>query len=55
MPGKTGSPWEYSRQFSDADRAFAALVRAVEDTSEVTMKTIDAKGYYMLAQFPSKV
>lgn len=55
VPGKLGSPWEYSRQTSDADRAFASLARAVEDTSEVTMKTIDAKGYYILAEFPSKV
>eukprot|EP00752_Nemacystus_decipiens_P006957 g6243.t1 len=55
VPGKLGSPWEYSRQTSDADRAFASLVRAVEDTSEVTVKTIDAKGYYILAEFPSKV
>lgn len=55
VPGKLGSPWEYSRQTDDADRAFASLVQAVEGTSEVTMKTIDAKGYYLLAQFPSKV
>lgn len=55
VPGKLGSPWEYSRQTGDADRAFASLVRAVEGTSEATVKTVDAKGYYMLAQFPSKV
>lgn len=55
VPGKLGSPWEYSRQTSDADRAFASLVRAVEETREVTVKTIDAKGHYMLAEFPSKV
>eukprot|EP00903_Cladosiphon_okamuranus_P006941 g6755.t1 len=55
VPGKLGSPWEYSRQTSDADRAFASLVEAVKDTAEVTLKTIDAKGYYILAEFPSKV
>ncbi|CAM9816625.1 unnamed protein product [Pylaiella littoralis] len=55
VPGKLGSPWEYSLQTDDADRAFASLVRAVEGTPEVTMKTIDAKGHYLFAQFPSKV
>lgn len=55
IPGKLGSPWEYSRQTEDADRAFNSLVRAVEGTSEATMKTIDLKRHYVLAQFPSKV
>ncbi|CAM9542089.1 unnamed protein product [Scytosiphon promiscuus] len=55
VPGKLGSPWEYSRQTEDADRAFGSLVRAVEGTSEATMKTIDVNRRYILAQFPSKV
>ena len=55
VPGKLGSPWEYARQTGDADRAFASLVRAVESASDATMKTVDTKGHYLLAQFPSKV
>lgn len=55
MPGKLGSPWEYGRQTDDADRAFASLVRTVEGVSGVTMKTVDSKGHYLLAEFPSKV
>ena len=54
IPGKLGSPWEYAFQTDDADRAFASLVRAVEATSGVTMKTVDTKDLYLLAQFPSK-
>lgn len=55
IPAKLGSPWEYAPQTHDADRAFASLVRTVEDTAGATMKTIDTKTHYLLAQFPSKV
>lgn len=54
IPGKLGSPWEYALQTDDADRAFASLVQAVEASSDATMKMIDTKGLYLLAQFPSK-
>lgn len=54
IPGKLGSPWEYALQTDDADRAFASLVQAVEASSDATMKMIDTKGLYLLAEFPSK-
>lgn len=54
-PGKLGSPWEYSSQTKDADRAFASLVQTVQHTSDATVKTVDTKFRYLLAQFPSKV
>lgn len=55
VPSKLGSPWEYAQQTDDGDRAFASLVRVVEAKSDATIKTVDTKEHYLLAQFPSKV
>ncbi|CAM9533409.1 unnamed protein product, partial [Discosporangium mesarthrocarpum] len=54
-PEKLGTPWEYSSQTNDADKAFASLIAAVEGTKGVSLKEIDTSSRYLWAEFPSKV
>ncbi|CAM9671510.1 unnamed protein product [Choristocarpus tenellus] len=54
-PSKFGSPWDYSKATTDADKAFSSLVATIEDLSDVTLREINTNSRYLRAEFPSKV